>query len=130
MSETIKAADGTEHDVTELALKEQRQCGSTDNPLVRFVNDDSPNLNITVDPCSLLKIDADELVAKELGIDTEAIADLLEFRLDGRKVGNHRVASVEVHEAHGVVVDADVKADVKGDSTREDVESAVVSIAN
>jgi hypothetical protein len=130
MSETITAADGTEHDVTEVALREQRQTGSTDNPIIRFVNDGSAGLNITVDPCSILKIDADELVAEELDVDTDKIADLLEHRLDGRKVGNYRVGSIEVHEEHGVVVDADIHADVKKSDSREELESDIVSTAN
>lgn len=130
MSETITAADGTEHDVTELAMNEQRQCGTTDNPIIRFVNDNNAGLNIIVDPCSILKIDADELVAEELGVDTDAICDLIEHRLDGRKTGNYRVGSVEVHEEHGVVVDADIHADTKNGSTREELEADIVSIAN
>jgi len=130
MAETIKAADGSERSVVEVAMNECRAISDSDNPVIRFVNDADSGFNISVDPCSLLKIDADEVVAEELGVDVDTICDILTHRLDGRKVGQHRVGSVEVHPEHGVVVDANIHADTKQNDTREELEADIVSAAN
>jgi hypothetical protein len=130
MSETITSAAGNEINKVEACINECRRGGDSENPSIRFTNIKGRGLDVEVSETPLLKVKADRVVAEEFDINTETIASILEQRLDGRKVGNHRVASVTIHEAHGVVVDAHVVADTKSDDTREELESDIVSAAN
>jgi len=108
-------------DKIEAALNERTR-GDKDNVIIRFSNDGN-KLNISVSETPLLVENVDIMCANQLGVDTEAIAAAFEQVIDGRRVPDARVGSVEVDPRHGIVVDASVHQHLV-----DDVESAVESI--